>query len=278
MPDRWLSDRPVQDPAGRPRGRGRGHPGRLSPARPEIPPGPRHVARRRGPDGRHQRRLGADRRAGEACRRSTASARRSDDARASAGRHRSRAAGDGQRRLGGRRTRPAPPRSPSRGGGRAGPTPPARDRLARLDLGPFVGRQRLRRLDARRRRLRGRRARHPAGRRAPSSTSVAMRAGRWARSPGSDLEYVEWLDRAPIGRNYRQEIDEILRGAVAASRPRRRRPIAEGSSAAARRSRRRVAGRGARSRRLQSAGSRVVGPRRSSGRRPARPSCPGPAA
>ena len=27
----------------------------------------------------------------------------------------------------------------------------------------------------------------------------------------TDLEYVEWLDRAPIGRNYRQEIDEILR-------------------------------------------------------------------
>ena len=26
-----------------------------------------------------------------------------------------------------------------------------------------------------------------------------------------DLEYVEWLDRAPIGRNYRQEVDEILR-------------------------------------------------------------------
>ena len=26
-----------------------------------------------------------------------------------------------------------------------------------------------------------------------------------------DLEYVEWLDRAPIGRNYRQEIDDILR-------------------------------------------------------------------
>jgi curved DNA-binding protein CbpA len=26
-----------------------------------------------------------------------------------------------------------------------------------------------------------------------------------------DMEYVEWLDRAPIGRNYRQEIDEILR-------------------------------------------------------------------
>jgi curved DNA-binding protein CbpA len=26
-----------------------------------------------------------------------------------------------------------------------------------------------------------------------------------------DLEYIEWLDRAPIGRNYRQEIDELLR-------------------------------------------------------------------
>ena len=26
-----------------------------------------------------------------------------------------------------------------------------------------------------------------------------------------DLEYIEWLDRAPIGRNYRQEVDEILR-------------------------------------------------------------------
>lgn len=26
-----------------------------------------------------------------------------------------------------------------------------------------------------------------------------------------DLEYIEWLDRAPIGRNHRQEIDELLR-------------------------------------------------------------------
>jgi curved DNA-binding protein CbpA len=26
-----------------------------------------------------------------------------------------------------------------------------------------------------------------------------------------DIEYIEWLDRAPIGRNYRQEVDEILR-------------------------------------------------------------------
>ncbi|MEP6639928.1 MAG: J domain-containing protein [Chloroflexota bacterium] len=26
-----------------------------------------------------------------------------------------------------------------------------------------------------------------------------------------DLEYIEWLDRAPIGRNYRQEVDGLLR-------------------------------------------------------------------
>jgi curved DNA-binding protein CbpA len=26
-----------------------------------------------------------------------------------------------------------------------------------------------------------------------------------------DIEYLEWLDRAPIGRNYRQELDELLR-------------------------------------------------------------------
>lgn len=26
-----------------------------------------------------------------------------------------------------------------------------------------------------------------------------------------DLEYLEWLDRAPIGRNYRDEIDQLLR-------------------------------------------------------------------
>lgn len=29
----------------------------------------------------------------------------------------------------------------------------------------------------------------------------------------ADLEYIEWLDRMPIGRPYREEIDAILRGA-----------------------------------------------------------------
>ena len=39
-----------------------------------------------------------------------------------------------------------------------------------------------------------------------------------------DIEYIEWLDRAPIGRNYRQEVDDILR-----SSGRRRSAEAEGA-------------------------------------------------
>ena len=53
----------------------------------------------------------------------------------------------------------------------------------------------------------------PPGR--PSGT--VLNFGRYAgwslgEVARSDIEYIEWLDRAPIGRNYRQEIDEILRG------------------------------------------------------------------
>ena len=52
----------------------------------------------------------------------------------------------------------------------------------------------------------------PPGR--PSGT--VLNFGRYAgwslgEVARTDMEYVEWLDRAPIGRNYRQEIDEILR-------------------------------------------------------------------
>jgi curved DNA-binding protein CbpA len=52
----------------------------------------------------------------------------------------------------------------------------------------------------------------PPGR--PSGT--VLNFGRYAgwslgEVARSDVEYIEWLDRAPIGRNYRQEIDEILR-------------------------------------------------------------------
>jgi curved DNA-binding protein CbpA len=54
----------------------------------------------------------------------------------------------------------------------------------------------------------------PPGR--PSGTVLTF--GRYAgwslgEVAGHDLEYIEWLDRAPIGRNYRQEIDDILRSA-----------------------------------------------------------------
>jgi len=52
----------------------------------------------------------------------------------------------------------------------------------------------------------------PPGR--PSGTVLTFgRYAGWSLGEVArhDLEYIEWLDRAPIGRNYRQEIDEILR-------------------------------------------------------------------
>jgi curved DNA-binding protein len=55
------------------------------------------------------------------------------------------------------------------------------------------------------------------------------RYGGWSRGAIArrDLEYVEWLDRMPIGRIYREEIDAILRRAgrrrsAAANEPERR--------------------------------------------------------
>ena len=49
-----------------------------------------------------------------------------------------------------------------------------------------------------------------------------------------DLEYIEWLDRAPIGRNYRQEIDEHPASTSAGDdRPTRRRRTGTGSTAGA---------------------------------------------
>ena len=52
----------------------------------------------------------------------------------------------------------------------------------------------------------------PPGR--PSGTVINFgRYAGWSLGEVArhDLEYIEWLDRAPIGRNYRQEIDDILR-------------------------------------------------------------------
>jgi hypothetical protein len=49
---------------------------------------------------------------------------------------------------------------------------------------------------------------------APSGSLVTF--GRYAgwslgEIARSDLDYLEWLDRMPIGRSYRDEIDDILR-------------------------------------------------------------------
>jgi curved DNA-binding protein CbpA len=65
----------------------------------------------------------------------------------------------------------------------------------------------------------------PPGR--PSGT--VLNFGRYAgwslgEVARTDIEYIEWLDRAPIGRNYRQEIDELLRASG-----RRKSAEAEGS-------------------------------------------------
>ena len=52
----------------------------------------------------------------------------------------------------------------------------------------------------------------PPGR--PSGTVLSFgRYAGWSLGEVArhDIEYIEWLDRAPIGRNYRQEIDDILR-------------------------------------------------------------------
>jgi hypothetical protein len=56
-----------------------------------------------------------------------------------------------------------------------------------------------------------RRDRPRAGRRARSSISVRYAGWSLGEVARTDLEYIEWLDRAPIGRNYRQELDELLR-------------------------------------------------------------------
>ena len=87
----------------------------------------------------------------------------------------------------------------------------ARRRVARLDLRALDPGRRLRRIDAR---GRGARRGRPASRptvRAPCSTSAAMPGWSLGEVARHDIEYIEWLDRASIGRNYRAELDAILR-------------------------------------------------------------------
>ena len=164
-------------------------------------------ARRRDPDGGDQRGLGADRRAGEARRPTIESASVLRRAGADAERDRSDARRDG------RRARPGalPPLRRGRwASSSTGPLPsPRRSR----GTGPRVARRRAAATTNRCARPTGSGppAHRPAGRRAR-----VLNFGRYAgwslgEVARTDLEYIEWLDRAPIGRNYRQEIDEILR-------------------------------------------------------------------
>jgi curved DNA-binding protein CbpA len=54
----------------------------------------------------------------------------------------------------------------------------------------------------------------PPGRPSGSVLNFGRYAG-WSLSEiaRTDLEYIEWLDRAPIGRQYRDEVDQLLRKA-----------------------------------------------------------------
>jgi curved DNA-binding protein CbpA len=60
---------------------------------------------------------------------------------------------------------------------------------------------------------------HGAAGRPPGNPSGSvLNFGRYAgwslgEIARSDIEYIEWLDRAPIGRQYRDEVDQILRKA-----------------------------------------------------------------
>ena len=56
----------------------------------------------------------------------------------------------------------------------------------------------------------------PRGRRPGNPAGSVLNFGRYAgwslgEIARSDIEYIEWLDRMPIGRPYRDEVDVILR-------------------------------------------------------------------
>ena len=95
----------------------------------------------------------------------------------------------------------------------------ARDEVSRdWTSGRSSAGRRLRPIDADRRRRSARPARRPGN---PSGS--VLNFGRYAgwslgEIARSDIEYIEWLDRMPIGRPYRDEIDAILRRPGGASR------------------------------------------------------------
>ena len=193
-PDR----RPVQDPPGRPGGRGRGHQRRLPTARAQVPPRRRRRAEAAA-------RMAAINAAWELIGEPAARAAFDRRARARGGDGRRATAGRTRRPTGAQAAAPGPAEIPA-----PAPRPPetvSRDWTSgRSSIGGGYDA-----VDATARRHgRGRPAAR-ATRRAACSTSGAMPAGRSARSRARDLEYLEWLDRMPIGRPYRDEIDAILR-------------------------------------------------------------------
>ena len=201
MPD---AARSVQGPPGRLGGRGRGHPGGLSPAGAQISPGPGGDGRSRRPDGGHQCRLGADRRAATPARRSTGSEPPSCEP--PSRRRRRVAAPTGSGGL--------PPR-PSAAPRPAPAPPPEKPREPETTSGDWTpGRSTVGSgYDESMRRPQGHGAAGPPPGRPSGTTLNFGRYAGWSIGEVArhDLEYIEWLDRAPIGRNYRQEIDEILR-------------------------------------------------------------------
>ena len=195
----------VQGPAGRSRGGGRGDRRRVSTPRPQIPPGYGDRGRVERADGGDQRRVGGARRPGAARRpRSAASApggRFEEQRGRSRGHRRSPAAAPSAAHASARprRVRGPQPRTPE-------PETVSRDwSSGRSSVGGGYD-QSMRTPD------------HmgAAGQPPGNPSGSVMNFGRYdgwslGEIARSDLEYLEWLDRMPIGRPYRDEIDAILR-------------------------------------------------------------------
>ena len=229
---------PVQGPPGRPGGRGRGDRGRLQAARPEVPPRRLARTRVRRADGAHQPGVG------DAARPDQARGRRPRPGPRQ--RHLARGSSPPTARPARRRpaSRPGPRRRrPPGPGGRRGPTAAGRSRASQdpapapfaagapaaspqLDVGPLD-----RGIAATTRSPRGAGSAGPPPGNPSGSLVTFGRYDGWTLGEiaRTDLEYLEWLDRMPIGRTYQAEIDVILRKAGrGGSRRRRRRQRSQG--------------------------------------------------
>ena len=197
----------VQGPAGRSRGGGRGDRRRVSTPRPQIPPGYGDRGRVERADGGNQRRVGGARRPGRRAAHDRQRALQAAVARSSAG----GAPGAGS---GGSATAPSAPASARPAAApRGGPQPRTPDpetvsgdwSSGRSSVGGGYDPS-----------MRTPDHMGAAGQPPGNPSGSVLNFGRYDRwSLGeiarSDLEYLEWLDRMPIGRPYRDEIDAILR-------------------------------------------------------------------